>query len=170
MDFEMLGHMRGQVDDPTHGIAGVDRAERAIGHVHLIDLGRCDKAPARREGIGIAEQIGDQHTIGVKQRLGAGDGAGGARGNDAVAIANIALTHLDAGQIFDRLGSRHGVDTGADVIGGHAFDHGRHLGHGSLLLADDDDAGAIGRGGGICVDVRSESGRCDRECGSEGDQ
>ena len=77
------------------------RGKRPIQHVDRIDLLAADQVPARRVGVAVAKQVGEQQAVGVDQRAGALHGAGGARRDDRIAVADVALADLQAGHVFD---------------------------------------------------------------------
>src|SRR6185369_18004133 len=68
-------------------------------------------------------------------------GAGGAgRQHGMVVVADIALAHQQAWQVFERVFRIAGVDLLLDLRAGNAFDRGRDLGRqGSWMVAGDDD-------------------------------
>ena len=108
-------------------VAGIQGGERSVDDIDTRDfLGR-HHAPAWRIAVTVAEEIGQQQPVGIDNRARAVDRARRANRNDAVAIADVALAHQHARQIFQRLGRGHGVDRFGDQSGIHARGRSRKI-------------------------------------------
>jgi hypothetical protein len=122
-------HAGDVIDHGADRIAGVGGREGAVQHVDALDFLRRDQAPARRESGAIAQVVGQQDAVGVHHRTGAVAGARSAGGqHGVVVVADEALAHQQAGQVFERVFAVGGVDGLLDLLGGDAFDGGWYLG------------------------------------------
>ena len=151
MGFELVGHARHIVHHGTCGVAGVGGRERAVHDVDAFDLLGRHQAPARRivaaVGNAIAQIVGQQNAVGIDGRARAIARARSPRGEDGVVVvADIALAHQQAGQIFQGIFAVGGIDAGLDLLARDAFDGGRNLRgqRAGLAAVDGDHAQGLG--------------------------
>ena len=115
MRLEAPRHARHEVDDGAGRVAGVGGAERPVQHVDALDLLGRDQPPARRVRRTVAEQVRQQDAVGVDQRARAVAGARGAAGEHGmVEVADVALAHIEARQVLQRILGVAGVDAALD--------------------------------------------------------
>ena len=93
MGFELLRLARIDQDGGAGRVAGQQRRERPVQHFDVLDFLAADDVPARREIVGIAQQVGQQQSVRIDQRPRTLQTARRAAGNDAVAVADIALAY-----------------------------------------------------------------------------
>ena len=145
MGFQLVWHAGHIVHHGTCGVAGVGGRKRAVHDIHTLNFFGRDQAPARRVvaavGDAIAQKIGEQNPVRIHGRARAIARARCAGGEDGVVvIADIALAHQQAGQVFEGVFAVRGVDAGLDFLAGDAFDGGRNLrGQRAGLAAVDSD-------------------------------
>ena len=153
--LELGRHARDVVHHRAHRVARIRGGERAVKHVHPLDLLGRDQHPARRIGGAVAQVVGEQDAIGKHhgpRRVARARGAGGQDG--MVVVADVTLAHQQAGQVLEGVFAVGGVDRVVDLLARHALDGGGDLRgqRGGLAAGDGDhaqflDGGIAGLGG-----------------------
>ena len=161
--FKLGRHAGDVIDHGADRVTGVGGGERAVHHIHPLDLFRRDQAPAWRIRGAVAQVVGQQNAVGVHRRTRAVAGARGAAGeHGVVVVANVALAHQQAGQVFERVFAVGGVDGLLDLLARDALDGGGNLRwqRGRRAAVDGDDAQRFDRG----IHQRGGGGRSLRGC------
>ncbi len=100
--LEPRRHARAHQHGGSQRVAGQGRGVGTVEHVDVLDLGRCDDRPARREAEIGAEQVAQQQAVGIDECARRLARAGSPHGEDRVVVADEALPHGEVRRVLQR--------------------------------------------------------------------